>query len=57
MKMQFSSRGLNKHFSSDSSDGPVKKYRKVLDGATNISSNISGFRGTKQAIHTFEQSK
>ena len=57
MKMKFSSKGLNKHFLSDSSDGPVKKYRKVLDEATNIGSINRGFRARNHAVYTYEQSK
>ena len=57
MKMKFSSEGLNKHFLCDSSDGPVQKYRKVLDEATNIGSIKRRFRARNNAVYTYEQSK
>ena len=34
-KMKFSSKGLNKRILEESGDGPMEKYRKVLDEAIN----------------------
>ena len=53
--MKMSSKGLNKHFLSDSSDGLFEKYRKVLDEATNISSINRGYRAINFAVYTYEQ--
>ena len=57
MKTEFSSKRLNKHYLSDSSAGPVQKYKNILDEATNIGSTKRGFRARNNAIYTYEQSK
>ena len=56
-KIKFSSKGLNKQFLNDSSVGPLHKYRKVLDNATNIGSTNRGFRARNQVVYIYEQSK
>ena len=43
-KFKFSSTGLNKRVLEDSGDGPMSKYRKVLDEAINFTSTNRGFR-------------
>ena len=43
-KYKFSSKGLNKRNLEDCGDGPMSKYRKVLDEAVNVTSTNRGFR-------------
>ena len=41
----------------DSGDGPMAKYRKVLDEAVNVTSTNRGFRAMKHNVVTYEQTK
>ena len=43
-KFKFSSKGLNKRVLEDYGNGPMSKYRRVLDEAINFSSTNRGFR-------------
>ena len=54
-KHKFSSKGLNKHASEGSGDGPISKYRQVLDDAENLISKIGGFKTINHVVATYEQ--
>ena len=56
-KTKFSSKGLNKSVLEENSDGPLQKYRRVLDDAVNIASTNRGFRTINHQILTYEQTK
>ena len=56
-KTKLSSKGLNKHFLNESSDGPLQKYQKVLNDVSDIGSINRGFRLRNHAVYTYEQSK
>ena len=42
-KYQFNSKGLNKRTLEDCGDGPMSKYRKVLEESVNVTSTNRGF--------------
>ena len=42
IKLKFSSKGLNKRVLEESGDGPVEKYRRVLNGTVKVTSNKRG---------------
>ena len=54
-KFKFSSKGLNKRVLEDSGDGPMAKYRRVLDEAVNLTSTNRGFRTMNHMVATYEQ--
>ena len=54
---KFSSRGLNKRTLEDCGDGPMAKYRKVLDEFINVTSTNRGFRTVHHKVATYEQTK
>ena len=56
-KFQFSSRRLNKRVLEDSRDGPMSKYRRVLDEAINLTSRKKGLRTMNHMVATYEQTK
>ena len=56
-KYKFSSKGLNKRTSEDCGDGPMAKYRKVLDEFINVTSTNRGFRTVHHSVATYEQTK
>ena len=56
-KFKFSSKGLNKRVLKDSGDGPMSKYRRVLDEAINFTSTNRGFRTINHMVATYEQTK
>ena len=56
-KYKFSSKGLNKTTLEDCGDGPMTKYRKVLEDAVNVTSTNRGFRTMKHSVATYEQTK
>ena len=56
-KLKFSSKGLNKRVLEDSGDGPMSKYRRVLDEAINLTSTKRGFRTINHMLATYEQTK
>ena len=43
-KYKFSSKGLKKRALEDSGDGPMAKYRQVLDEAVNLSQRIEDLK-------------
>ena len=56
-KYKFSSKGLNKRTLEDCGDGPMPKYRKVLDEFINVTSTNRGFRTVHHSVGTYEQTK
>ena len=56
-KFKFSSKGLNKRVLEDSGDGPLAKYRRVLDEVINLTSTNRGFRTINHMVATYEQTK
>ena len=56
-EFKFSSKGLNKRTLEDSDDGPMSKYRKVLDEVLDVTSTKRGFRTIQHAVATYEQPK
>ena len=56
-KFKFSSKGLNKKILESSGDGPMSKYRKVLEETLNVMSSIRGFRVIDHNVGTYEQTK
>ena len=56
-KYKFSSKGLNKRTPEDCGDGPMSKYRKVLQEPVNVISNKRGFRTIQHSVATYEQTK
>ena len=56
-KTKFSSKGLSKSVLEENSDGPLQKYRPVLDDAVNIASTSRGFTTMNHHILTYEQTK
>ena len=55
--MKFSSKGWNKRNLEESGDGPMEKYRKVLDKAINLISTNRRFRTINHMVATIEQTK
>ena len=56
-KYKFSSKDLNKRTLEDCGDGPMAKYRKVLDEFINVTSTNRGFRTVHHSVSTYEQTK
>ena len=56
-KYKFSIRGLNKRTLEDCGDGPMSKYRKVLEEAVNVTSTNRRFRTIQHSVATYEQTK
>ena len=56
-KYKFSTKGLNKETLEDCGDGPMAKYRKVLDGFINVTSTNRGSRTVHHSAATYEQTK
>ena len=56
-KMKFSSKGLNKRLLEETGDGPMGKYRKVLDEAMNWTSTNRGFKTINHMVAIYEQTK
>ena len=56
-KFKFSSKGLSKRVLEDFADGPMSKYRRVLDEAINLTSTKRGFRKINHMVATYEQTK
>ena len=54
-KYKFSSKGLNKRTLEDSGDGPMSKYRKVLEEAVNVISSNRGFRTMEHRVASYDQ--
>ena len=56
-KYKFSSKALNKRTLEDCGDGPMAKYRKVLDAFINVTSTNRCFRTAHHSVATYEQTK
>ena len=56
-KYKFSSKGLIKRTLEDCGDGPMSKYRKVLEEAVKVTSTNRGFRRVQHSVATYEQTK
>ena len=56
-RYKFSSKSLNKRSLEDCGDGPMAKYRKVLDEIFNVTSTNRGFRTVQHSVATYEQTK
>ena len=56
-KLKFSSKGLNKRVLDQSGDGPLEKYRRVLNEKVNVTSNKRGFRTNNHSVVTYESVK
>ena len=56
-KLKFSGKGLNKRVLEQSGDGPVEKYRRVLNETVNVTSNNGGIRTNNHTVATYEQIK
>ena len=56
-KPKFSSKSLNKRVLEESVDGPLEKYRRVLNETVNVTSNNRGFRTDIHSLATYEQVK
>ena len=48
---------VNKRALEDSGDGPMAKYRQVLDEAVNLKSTNREFKTINHAVATYEQTK
>ena len=56
-KYKFSSKGLNKRTLEENGDGPMEKYRRVMDEIINLTSTNRGFRTINHCVATYEQTK
>ena len=56
-KFKFSTKGLTERTLEDSGDGPMSKYRKVLEEFIIVTSTYRGFRTMHHAVTTYEQTK
>ena len=52
-KFKFSSKGLNKRTLEDTGDGPMTKYRRILDEAVNLKSTNRGFKTSNHLVGTY----
>ena len=56
-KYKFSSKGVNKRTLEDCGDGPMTKYRKVLDEFINVTSTNRGLRTVHHSVATYDRLK
>ena len=56
-KYKLSSKGLSKRTLEDCGDGPMAKYRKVLDELIKVTSTNRSFRFVHHSVATYEQTK
>ena len=56
-KPKFSSKCPNKRVLAQSGDGPLEKFRRVLNEKVNVISNNRGFRTNNHSVTTYEQVK
>ena len=56
-KLKVSSKSLNKRVLEQSGDGPLEKYRRVLNEKVNVTSNKRRFRTNNHSVATYEQIK
>ena len=55
--LNFSGKGLNKRLLEQSGDGPLEKYRRVLNEKVNVTLNNTGFRTNNHSVASYEQVK
>ena len=53
----FSSKVLNRRVLEESGEGPLEKYRRVLNETVGVTSNNRGFRTNNHSVATYEQIK
>ena len=56
-KPKFNSKGLSKRVLKQSGNGPLEKYRRVLNEKVNVTSNNRGFRTNNHSVATYGQVK
>ena len=56
-KFKLSSKGLDKRVQEDSGDGPMSKFRRMLDEKINLTSTCRGFKTINHMVATYEQTK
>ena len=56
-KYKFGSKGLNKRTLEETGDGPLEKYRRVMEQIINLTSTNRGFRTINHCVATYEQTK
>ena len=56
-KLKISSRDLSKPVLSQNGDGPLIKYRRVLNEKVNVTSNKKGFRTNNHSVSTYDKLK
>ena len=56
-KFKLSGKDLNNRILEESGDGPMAKYRKVLDEAISLTSTSRGFRNKNHMVAIYEQTK
>ena len=56
-KYKFSSKGLNKRTLEENGDGPMEKYRRVMDEIINLTSTNRGFRTINHCVAKYEKTK
>ena len=56
-ELKISRKGLNKHVLEQSGDGPLEKYRRVLNQKVNVTSKKKGFRTKNYCVATYEEFK
>ena len=54
---KFNTKGLNKRALEQSGDGPLEKYRRVLNEKINVTSNNRGFRTNNHTVAIYKQVK
>ena len=57
INLNLAEKGLNKRVLEQSVDGPLKKYRRVLNEKVNVTSNNRGFRTNNHSDATYEEVK
>ena len=55
--LKFSGKGVNKRVLEQSGDGPLEKYRRVLNEKVNVTSKNRGFRTNNHSVATYEKVK
>ena len=56
-ELKFSSKGINKRVLEQSGDGPLEKYRKVLNEKLNVTLKNRRFRTNNHSVATYERIK
>ena len=56
-KCKLSSKSLNKRTLEENGDGPIEKFRRVIDEIINLTPTNRGFRTINHCVATYEQTK